>query len=259
MILIPQEPTTTLLIRAISTTTAETVGIGVYGIDSNGRLWEHSEHLSTTAAGSAANLTIQLKRGSLLGVALADVNGAITFGQVWASATLLRVSPPTSTAVTMVCAGFVALNNAVCYPSPPTAAITGSDMVASVITIADPAAGANFTHTVPTGIDQRIVSLSGLLVTSATVATRQMRFTFDDATNIFAHCGSTTTTSASQTNRFGALLGGNQGGIAGSFTEGSLPNIWLPPGFRLNSAIGNIQVGDQLSGIFLGAQQRPTI
>jgi hypothetical protein len=56
-------------------------------------------------------------------------------------------------------------------PSPPFSQNIG---------IPNPAAGADFTFTAPVGVSWRIKYISGILSTSAVVATRQPRFTFTD-------------------------------------------------------------------------------
>lgn len=122
-----------------------------------------------------------------------------------------------------------------------------------VIPVAAPAAGAQWTKAVPGDQAWIIRSVLAKLVTSGVAGTRSIALTFDDQTNVFAAATAAATqiTGLTQTYAWMTDFGPNAVGVAGGFVSSALPELVLPPGFRINSAASAFDAGDQWSGIFL--------
>lgn len=114
------------------------------------------------------------------------------------------------------------------------------------IPIANPAAGAEISWTVPTGQVARFLSLFGLFTASSTVATRVPRIQIKDAAgNVMFQCATDSSVAASSSSNFT---------FSNVPTKNSLdscvintPPIVLAPGFVITTKTNNIQTGDQWS------------
>jgi hypothetical protein len=121
------------------------------------------------------------------------------------------------------------------------------------IVVSNPAAGADWVQTVPSGKRWRVMTGNFQLATSATVANRFPAIVFDDGVNQFyatawdnAIVASTPVAKISLgPQRYVAVNDGNAQTIA------YIGNLILSPGMRVRSNTTSIQVGDQWSNIFL--------
>jgi len=122
-----------------------------------------------------------------------------------------------------------------------------------LVTQANPAAGADFTVTVPAGKFWRVLSVSAQLVTDATVAARGPKLALDDGTTIFYECvNSGTGQAASSTCQYSFAPGCSMetaSPASGVFKNFPIPECILMAGYRLRMITGAIQVGDQWSAI----------
>lgn len=117
-----------------------------------------------------------------------------------------------------------------------------------------PAAGANFTYTIPTGWLARLVGLQLQLVTDANAANRYVELSASDgATGIPLGFGSSAH-AASLTWIYTPFIGAaaQAEGTNGALKSFPLAlNVWLKETWIVGISVRNIQVGDQLSGIVL--------
>jgi hypothetical protein len=122
-----------------------------------------------------------------------------------------------------------------------------------VLPIASPAAGNDFTITVPGGALWEVLGFQGVFTTSAAVASRQARLQYANGDGaLFFATAAATTIPASQANRMSWAQGlGTFGTTAASNAPLPTPPIPLPVGFRINSFTANIDVADQWSGLIL--------
>lgn len=134
---------------------------------------------------------------------------------------------------------------------PPFAASVETNLVAAnlltVTTGTDPAAGAEWSQTVPPGESWQINTIRYTLVTSAVVASRLTSITLDNGTTVFARFPSTQTEPASLTNTYTASVDVASSGLLGTEILISLPRIILPSGYRIRSLTTAIDVGDDYS------------
>lgn len=127
------------------------------------------------------------------------------------------------------------------------------------VTIANPAAGAEFTIQPPGGALWRVVGLAFRLVTDVTVADRNVNLSINDQTDTYTECRSGVDQAASLTGRYSAFSGAAVGGFAITLVNIALPTggAILQPGHRLMSRTVNIQAGDQFSLIRALVQEFP--
>jgi len=119
--------------------------------------------------------------------------------------------------------------------------------------VAQPAAGQNWTFTVPANTVYKLDTFSFTLVTSATVATRFITLEFTDASgNIIFAATNGTGQAASLTARTTASRFINYLAVAGSNASGSqfpLPDVWLPAGYIVKVVTTNLDAADQFSAV----------
>ena len=110
----------------------------------------------------------------------------------------------------------------------------------------NPAAGAEISETVPTGKRWRVLGLQFSLVTSATVANREVVIVVDDGTNTLFQSPSGANHAASLTWAYSAAAVGQPvaGATATTVRQINFPPLLLPAGARIRTATTNIQAGD---------------
>lgn len=123
--------------------------------------------------------------------------------------------------------------------------------------VVTPAAGAEFTKTVPGGVLWEVLEIFYTFVTSAIVANRSVSVAFQDAdSNYLGRFSNAQAYPAGQTSRitYSSGFGYAQGGGA---TAVGLPNppYILQSGDKMLSQTSLIDVGDQISGIFITVRE----
>jgi hypothetical protein len=121
-----------------------------------------------------------------------------------------------------------------------------------LISPASPAAGATYTHTVPGDAWERLLAITFLLTTSATVADRLVTIDYaPKGGNTFLSDGAAVTVSASTTNQ--AFNGSSERGQSewntGTSVFFPLWGGFLEAGWTFKINVGAIDTTDQLSGI----------
>lgn len=122
-----------------------------------------------------------------------------------------------------------------------------------VVTLPAPAAGADFTITVPGRELWHPISIRARLATDATVANRATRLEFDDGATVFATIRPGGTIAASSNARFGWFHGASQptGADVGTAFNQAIPRLVMRPGWRILTITSGIGAGDQWSEIAL--------
>jgi len=122
----------------------------------------------------------------------------------------------------------------------------------------DPAAGANVLYTVPAGEQWELVAAHVSLVTDATAANRRMRLTIDDGTNIYAQVSAALTQAASLTYAYSFLLEvADYSAVRDNHAVVQLPSgLLIPSGHRVQTAVVNLQAGDNIGAMRLMALVR---
>lgn len=126
-----------------------------------------------------------------------------------------------------------------------------------VVPQTSPAAGSEFTVTVPGGFVWVLLTLYAILVTDATVANRRLRYEFSDGSNVFARIPARSSQPASTTERYTLFADGANETEQGSTHVFGLPSrIVLLPGWTITSASASLQAADQYSGIVALVEER---
>jgi hypothetical protein len=142
-------------------------------------------------------------------------------------------------------------DNALVWPGSPI--VSQDDRPGFMVneTIANPAAGANFTHSVPNGSEQKLHACSFLFTTDATVATRLVTMSLQDSVNnILVFSAPVAPQTASLAISYSFARGFQATQPAANAVQ-SLPlwDIRGDAGQQFASNIITIQAGDQISNI----------
>lgn len=122
-----------------------------------------------------------------------------------------------------------------------------------VIPIAQPAVGAEFTHTVPTGAVYEWVGLYAELDSNATSTSRRLQLVLNDGTNDYWFSASQSFSNANSTHTQAFY---NSGQIIGGVIniaphQIAMPSkLFLPEGHIVKSVTTGIQSGDQIKNVF---------
>lgn len=122
------------------------------------------------------------------------------------------------------------------------------------VDVANPAAGVEWSLTVPVGQRYRLETLFFLFQTSAVVANRIAKIDIKNASGgIVWEGGNQSALAASGVYRVSGLRLGPYAQASGGGVpiQVPLPDLWLPPGFVVTTNTGAIDVGDQYSVIRL--------
>ena len=131
-------------------------------------------------------------------------------------------------------------------------AVVQAAPILSVITVAVPGAGAEWTYTIPASHTYRIHLIAFTFATSATVATRGFRLNLTDAAANRLLTVPSSTQVASLTNFYTGEAGASPVTVAPNLGFSMpAPGLLAAAGWVLSSSTVNIQVGDQYSAIFL--------
>lgn len=126
-----------------------------------------------------------------------------------------------------------------------------------VIQVGQPAAGAEWSVTVPGGRQWFIIGGLAILTTSAVVANRRPGFQASDGTTTYLQAVGLVQVAASQFARlgYGPHLTASVQGAADAVENIVTPYGWLPPGSVLQSLTLNLSAGDQYSAVALFVEE----
>lgn len=195
--------------------------------------------------------SLDLAEGYLLSVSVAyDFTlGQVSRGQAFISIGLQRNAPSPGRFIQLI-SDSIGFQMDLAWPGGTIRAATEGPGFIHSITIANPAAGSDWSFTIPVNARMRFSAGAATLTTSAQVAARAPGFHQTDGVNEYFFATAAQTQAASTTVRYNYLPGGSSVPLVGTQTSVTLPSVdVLPPGHVLGSATGVIQTGDQYSGI----------
>lgn len=144
----------------------------------------------------------------------------------------------------------------IAYPqSPLESALSGRGRMRS-IALANPAAGADWTETVPAGVTWILRAVTATLTTSGTVATREINLVVQDATpHVLFESPGGNTEAATLADVF-SWFNGSSTTFEGAVVNGGLPaEFRLPAGWIVKTSTANIEAADQWSAITLTVEE----
>jgi hypothetical protein len=135
----------------------------------------------------------------------------------------------------------------------PIAADNWTDPAVRTIQVAKPAAGAEFTQTVPGQSTWALVAICAQLVTSGAAANRVPSLTFTDGTNTVAQVPTGAALTATLTSRITWMADGASTSttLLGTSLIVNTPKLILSPGWVISSNTAAIDTADQYQNIVL--------
>lgn len=207
-----------------------------------------TDDLTPTTDRVASTRISQLGAGWLLNASVRVVAGAPRRGQTYVVVEIVRGFTGDVLPLGVVIQGYVSESSRLAWPGGLLAdSIDGRGTLRS-IAVADPAAGAEWSETVPTNARWVLYSVRATLTTDATVANRVPTVVIDDGANELARVASTAVQAASLVRpySFGAFGVGIDQGASGVTVPAPFP-LPLQGGWRVRSLTGAIVAGDDWS------------
>lgn len=189
--------------------------------------------------------TVVLGDGWLLCAHVVATAGSPRRGQCFVRVQLTLGHSSISDAFATVLQGYVVDTLGLAFPGSPVSLSTDGPGVIRTVTGTNPAAGAEFSETVPTNARWRLISLYAQLVTGAAVANREPALVIDDgATNV--HASAVHTSQAASLTHQHVWSINNQRAAMNVHTvhPAPLPDGILMGGYRIRSSTANIQAAD---------------
>ena len=125
--------------------------------------------------------------------------------------------------------------------------------IRSLISVPNPAAGADWSYSIPPSTIVHLFTITAQLVTSAVVANRTPVLSVSiGGVSIYTDPSEVTVTASST--RIYSYANGVNSLSAGNAARGGIPDLWLETGAVISVATGGIDAGDQWSAITLYAE-----
>jgi hypothetical protein len=248
-----------LRLSIFTTTASLTITLNGILVGLDGATVPFAMAISPTGSGNRESVRARVGPGYVLYCIPTLTGGTPAVGDVEVLVEVLQSDSSTGPVVYQALHGSVTAKGYFPYADVAnTVTVTGSITPASTVpvivttAIASPAAGAEWTTTVPANEVWELMSIRCQFVSSATAATRSVRFVTDDGTNIITRMGSDKSQTAGNTLLYNAFR------FVNPFTPADLSNypiplpwIFLAAGYRIYSATGAIQATDQYSAIVI--------
>ena len=137
--------------------------------------------------------------------------------------------------------------------SVPTSGIGQLTGIQQIVKVPQPAAGAEWTDTLPGGYFYRVLGGSAVYTTSAAVASRLLGTQLSDGASNVVSLWNATAMTAGLAVQVGYTPSGGAGGgnIQGPVVTLVLPAVWLPQNYIIRSTTLNKDVADQYSSVVI--------
>lgn len=237
-----------LLITLLSENNTNTAIVNVRILRDDGEIIPLTFTLATTASKTLTQSAQQLVEGYILSVAVVSQFVTGDINPSFACVSIVR--PPNTIAAQheVLAAGYISTAYPLCYPSMVPIRPTDGIGFPAAQNPGAPAAGAEIVYTAPANSRIRIVSLSGLLTTSAAVANRNVKIVIDDGATIYYEASAGFSQAASLANRYSFADGVSPTALFDGCVALPLPsNLWLSPGHRVRTLTTALDVADQWS------------
>lgn len=245
--------------RVLSAISGQTVGLTFWVLTLDERLVATTLSSGVTVAGTKQTFTGVLAEG-LLVAAFADGAAAPSILQeTWVQCLLQDATRAGNPTVAVILQGWVGADVSPVWPEDPLGAGIPQDPGATVISVANPAAGANWSYTLSGESWLDVLAVFFVFTTDVNVGNRFVTVIFDDgATRLWAFVSFAVQVAALGVNYHLANTGVQPAGNAANF-YGVMPPLALPIGARVLTSTAALQVGDQFSSIRLLVRRRAAI
>ena len=245
-----------LLITALSNTAAVILTVNYRILTVQGKLQPGQFTVNLGSARALTSFAFQLAQGFLVSLEIFASTGAADGVWTYAKADLTRGGGSTPLPYQPLFAGYVDVTFAFGYPKQKYQRPTDGAGLAVSYTVTNPAAGADWVFTCPSGTRQRLISLVATLSTSMVAGDRQPQFAVTDGTDaIYELFASGTVPASSSTTYTFAPISFYGGSVATGFIVPSPIGLILEPGWLLGVETNNLDVGDQWAGITVAMQE----
>ncbi len=209
----------------------------------------HLHVINPPAAGGSNVFRFRLDSGFLIGVSIFSTSTEPFFGELSCIVRVDKGGFTTPQGSHVLISGYVDDGIGISWPEMPPVMLEEGNGGAAVISVANPGAGLNFTHTVPADVIFMVRSVSFRLVTAVAVATRRAIIILDDGSVLIQHVVASNTQAASLTYDYTISNIGYAETLLSSRVSLSFGVVRLPAGCRIRSAIENMQAADVISNI----------
>lgn len=222
----------------------------------DGQLQIQEESMPVSGQGNPTLFSFKMAESFLLSVTARIPLNTPTRGQVFILLSLIRVISPTQNLTLTLARGYVSQASPVCWPAIPgdnPASRPGSLLLQG---LGNPAAGADWSITVPINVRWRLMAAHATLTTAVAVANRGVGLVFGLTPAFIFNAMAQAVQAAS------LVWAYSWGSGVTSYTTAAGPvtpnmitaypaDLWLSPGQKIASATQNIQAADQWSNIVL--------
>lgn len=207
--------------------------------------------------GTAAQSLHQLGTGYLLNLAVRATTGSPSPGRTYVLIELVRGLTGATQFLATLGADYVTARQGLSWPGSAVVSSTAGEGAIRSITVANPAAGADWVHTVPTGFRWEVVSIAALFTTDANAANRRPQIVFTDGTTaVFRGAASANFTASTGWLTSWAQGHGSVADATSGVVTGGLPvNNRVLAGFVIASSTGAIQAADAWTNIRLSVRE----
>ena len=239
-----------LLFSVLTRTANITLQVDAVLLTPSGETIPVQETILTTGASTLQNVLILTGAGFLLSLSVSAQTSGVQRGECYVQVGLLRTLIAEPRVNRPLLSDYVYFGRGLGWPVAQVPGWSVERGRLRVSTVANPAAGANWTFTVPDSIYLRVVGGSATLTSDATGINRFVMLQMDDGTNVVYRNGTEFAQPASTATLYTwSLLGTNQSGPNAQFQAIALPQMFLQGTGRLLGLATNIQAGDQWSAI----------
>jgi hypothetical protein len=230
----------------------------------NGRLWhtdgsvaELNQVLIPGSARALQFFSLPLDFGFLTSLAVTALVGTPHRGQTLASLQLARPPAASFASKMFMAQDYITAQNGVAWPGGKIAAGVDGQGIRSVFSVGSPAAGADWTQTVPAGARWLLHGIRAQLLSSATAGNRTPALQIDDGTNAGVNISPGVVQAASLTNTWSWTAGyPTIGTLVGTQNQITMPfPVPLLAGWRIRVITANLSGTDQWSAIFLDVEE----
>lgn len=220
---------------------------------SDGVVIATQQDLPITSNSIANNFQLSLVEGYLLSIqCLGQVN--TKRGRCFVAVNLSAQQSGTPASFLLI-SDYLSILHQATWPGGEFIAAVESNGWSQSLQVGNPAAGADWSVSVPTNQRWRIESLVATLVTAVAVANRVPTFIIDDGVNILFQVDAIAAEVASTTKVYALAAGQTAATGAGNTISLPLPGPqFLTTGWRVRSSTAAIQAADQWSGISLNVE-----
>jgi hypothetical protein len=221
----------------------------------NGSITVQEEQIAAPNSRTPANRAFRLPEGYILSATLAAMAPGVKRGTLFGMLSLVRSQAPAPTYTYTLSSGYLGLLNPVWWPGPRIEQTgTGGGML-NTVSVANPAAGTDWSYTPPAGVRQRVQSIQATLTTSAAVANRTVVIHITQGGNLFYSAADPTPQTASTTVNYTFAPGLPAQGATGNVVVTPLPsNLIIDSTFTISVATQGLQAGDQWSAINISTE-----